>query len=171
MSAHPEPTAILRGSAVGALSAGLAFAAHGMGGGRVPAPSAVVLLIVVCAGLGAIVAALPRGRHTRPTLVAALGAGQVLGHFALSATEHMHSVIPPLAMLGAHVIATALCAVLVTGAERLYGPIVRVLRVVLRSPAPLTPAPRAPIVTPTAMAPVGDVLRSSISRRGPPVQV
>lgn len=171
MSAHPEPTAILRGSAVGALSAGLAFAAHGMGGGRVPTPAAVVLLIVVCAGLGAIVAALPRDQHTRPTLVAALGAGQLLGHFALSATEHTHSVMPPLAMLGTHAIATALCAILVVGAERLYGPIVRVLRVVLRSPAPLAPATRSPIDAPTPVAPVVDVLRSSISRRGPPVQV
>ncbi|NLE78965.1 MAG: hypothetical protein GX610_05165 [Rhodococcus sp.] len=170
-TAHPEPTALLRGAAVGALSAGLAFAAHGMGGGIAPAPAALVLLVAVCAGLGAVTATLPRHRFTRLSLVAALGAGQLLGHLALSTTAHTHSVVPPLAMLGAHAAATLLCAALVAGAESLYGPIVRVLRVVLRPPAPLVPTTPSLVVAPRPADPVGALLRASISRRGPPVSV
>ncbi|MFD4369587.1 hypothetical protein [Rhodococcus sp. NPDC058521] len=170
-AAHPEPIAILRGTAVGALSAGLAFAAHGMGGGPAPPPSALVLLLIVCAGLGAVVASIPAHRHGRMYLTAALGAGQLLGHVALSATAHAHSAVPPVAMLLAHTAAAVLCAALVAGAERLYWPMVRVLRVILRNPTPLTPHGPSPVLVPVHSDPVDALLRVSISRRGPPVRI
>lgn len=169
--ARPAATATLRGSAVGALVAGLAVAAHGIGGGGLPESAALTLLLVTCSGVGAVTAQLPARFHGPLALVAALGAGQVAAHFALTLTSHMHSAVPAVPMLAAHAAATVVCALLIANAERLYGPLVHVWRVVLRGePQPVSAAKTAHLPARPAN-PVDALLRASISRRGPPVLV
>ena len=169
--ARPAATATLRGSAVGALVAALAVAAHGIGGGGLPESAALTLLFVTCSGVGAVTAQLPARVHGPLALAGVLGVGQVAGHFALTLTSHVHSAVPAVPMLAAHAAATVICALLIANAERLYGPLVHVWRVVLRG------APRRiSVVTTTHVParpanPVDALLRASISRRGPPVLV
>ncbi|ELB94746.1 hypothetical protein Rwratislav_02292 [Rhodococcus wratislaviensis IFP 2016] len=169
-AAPPRPPPF-GGSAVGALVAALAVAAHGIGGGGLPESAALTLLFVTCSGVGAVTAQLPARVHGPLALVGALGVGQVAGHFALTLTSHVHSVVPAVPMLAAHAAATVICALLIANAERLYGPLVHVWRVVLRGePQPVSAAPTAHVPARPAN-PVDALLRASISRRGPPVPV
>jgi hypothetical protein len=83
----------------------------------------------------------------------------------------MHSAVPAIPMLAAHAAATVVCALLIANAERLYGPLVHVWRVVLRGvPHPVSAA-TPPHVPARPANPVDALLRASISRRGPPVPV
>ncbi|MGO4202844.1 hypothetical protein AB4Z09_14040 [Rhodococcus sp. TAF43] len=169
---RPAPTAALRGGAVGAAAAALAIAAHGIAGGGFPDSAALTLLFASCAGVGVIVGGLPVLSRSRTALFAALAAGQGAGHLTLTLASdaHAHAGVPAAAMLTAHAAATVVCASLVHGAERLYGPITHVLRTVL---APLfrgvdptsAPAPR-PL---DRRAPRLTVLAAGLTRRGPPV--
>ncbi|TQC48688.1 hypothetical protein EEB14_13395, partial [Rhodococcus sp. WS4] len=146
---------------------------HGIGGGGggLPESAALTLLLVTCGGVGAITAQTPARFHGRLALVGALGAGQVAAHFALTLTSHAHSAVPAAPMLAAHAVATVACALLIANAERLYGPLVHVWRVVLRG-APLPVSVVTSTHLPTRPAnPVDALLRASISRRGPPVPV
>ncbi|QBJ96644.1 hypothetical protein ERC79_12195 [Rhodococcus sp. ABRD24] len=169
---HPTPTAALRGGSVGALTAALAIAAHGIAGGGFPDSAALTLLLAACAAVGAATGGLPGSANNCRTLLGALAAGQAAGHLALTATNdpHVHAGLPAAAMLAAHAAATVVCAALVLVAERLYLPITRVLRTVLRSPVlgvESTPVPRpGPLDRPE---PRIAVLAAGISRRGPPV--
>ncbi len=169
--ARSDATATLRGAAVGALSAGLAVAAHGAGGGGFPASAALTLLLLACSGVGAITANLPPRFHSNSALLGALGFGQVAGHLTLAATAHVHAVLPAAPMLLAHAAATVVCALLIVSAERLYRSLVHVWRVVLRGePRPVAVAAALPHPVPRRN-PVDALLRASISRRGPPVLV
>ncbi|MFZ2172718.1 MAG: hypothetical protein WAW17_01525 [Rhodococcus sp. (in: high G+C Gram-positive bacteria)] len=171
MTHHPTATATFRGGAVGALSAGLTVAAHGVGGGGFPEAAALTLLVVTCAGVGAITASLPARWSGPLALLGALAAGQLAGHVALILTTHVHSTFPAISMSAAHAAATALCALLVATAERLYGSTLHVWRVVSRAvPTPITLVPSLPVPT-RHHAPLDALLRASISRRGPPVLV
>ncbi|MDH6282289.1 hypothetical protein [Prescottella agglutinans] len=169
---RPAPTAALRGGAVGATTATLAVAAHGIGGGGLPDSATLTLLLAACAGVGAAVGGVPVLSRSLWALLAALAAGQSVGHLALTLAPdaHVHSGVPALAMLAAHAAATVVCAALILTAERLYGPITAVLRAALEPPVlgvdparSLRPRPldrRAPRLT---------VLAAGLSRRGPPV--
>ncbi|WP_213574823.1 hypothetical protein [Rhodococcus sp. USK13] len=169
--ARSDATATLRGAAVGALSAGLAVAAHGAGGGGFPASAALTLLLLACSGVGAITANLPPRFHSNSALLGALGFGQVAGHLTLAATAHVHAVLPAAPMLLAHAAATVVCALLIASAEQLYRSLVHVWRVVLRGePRPVAVAAALPHPVPRRN-PVDALLRASISRRGPPVLV
>ncbi|MCA1008716.1 hypothetical protein LCL87_23665 [Rhodococcus hoagii] len=173
MSAHrPAPTAALRGGAVGALAAALAVAAHGVAGGGFPGSAALTLLLAACAAVGAAAGGVPVLSRSRVALFAALAAGQGAGHLALTiaSDSHVHQGVPPTAMLAAHAAATVVCAVLVLGAERLYGPITRVLRAVLAPPSLRVES--TPTSTPRPLnrrAPRPTVLATGLSRRGPPL--
>lgn len=165
-------TAPLRGTAVGAASAALAIAAHGMGGGELPQSSSLTLLIAVCATVGAVTATLPALMRGPAALIVALGLGQGAAHVTMTLSEHAHSPAPGLLMLAAHAGATAACAVLVLAAERLFGVVTRVLRAVLASLAPVAADTSASTVsTGFHRGPVDALLRASISRRGPPLSV
>lgn len=169
---RPAPTAALRGGAVGATTATLGVAAHGLGGGGLPDSATLTLLLAVCAGVGAAVGGVPVLSRSRWALLAALAAGQGAGHLALTVASdvHLHTGVPAPAMLGAHAAATGVCAALILAAERLYGPLTGVLRTVLEPPAlgveparlrvPRPPGHRASRLT---------VLAAGLSRRGPPV--
>ncbi|MFM1723349.1 hypothetical protein ABEU20_001915, partial [Rhodococcus sp. PAM 2766] len=110
--------------------------------------------------------------RSRTALLAALAAGQGAGHLALTGASdsHVHQGVPVTAMLAAHAAATVVCAGLVLGAERLYGPITRVLRAVLAPPA--LGVESAPTLAPRPLnrrAPRLTVLATGLSRRGPPL--
>src|SRR5690349_8507438 len=94
----------LRGLATGLLTAALAVAAHGVGGGAPPEGAATAQLMVLAAVIGALAASFPRAAQA-PVLVCLLAAGQLLGHLLLSAVGHHHagSAGPPAGvMLSAH---------------------------------------------------------------------
>ena len=164
-------TARLRGAAVGLLTATLAVAAHGVGSGVPPSGSAVVLLSVVAAGIGAL-AATARRAADRTGLMVLLSIGQLLGHLLLSATGHDHGQIgapPASVMLAAHVLAIGLGALLISAGDRLARALSRVVRAATRvrplPPATTVLAPRR--VEPPLLRML--LLSSSLSYRGPPV--
>ncbi len=165
------PAASLRGGAVGALTVALAVAAHGSAGGGYPSGSALMFLLVVGVGVGAL-ATMPAPGMVR--LLGGLMIGQFAAHLALAAGSpqemtHDHSVLPSASMLAFHLAASTVAAVLVCTAERLYGPITSIVRAVLDPPLPLPDASAGGYV-----GAVGFELSpqhrftTSISRRGPP---
>ncbi|NMM88511.1 hypothetical protein B2J88_29870 [Rhodococcus sp. SRB_17] len=164
-------TAPLRGSVVGAASGALAIAAHGMGGGEIPPASAMTLLIAVSVAVGAITATLPALTRGPLPLIAALGAGQLAAHAAMTVSVHSHSSAPGLMMLGAHAVATAVCAVLVLAAEQFFRVVTTVIRDVLVPIGPIARVRRRISYNGTHPSTVDALLRASISRRGPPVLV
>ena len=158
---------------MGALTAALAVAGHGIGGGGHPTSAALTLLVLCCGGVGALAAGGRTGSSAggRVALLGTLTAGQVLGHLALSAAlPHAHADLAAQGpvMLAAHAVATAACAALILAAERLYGPITRTLRTLLIGPAPVTPQTSASPVRSTPATPAHRLLDHVLSRRGPP---
>jgi hypothetical protein len=117
--ATPDGSAALRGSAVGALTATITATAHAFGGGMFPSDAAIVLLALVCAGLGYAAAAVPIVIAPRLQLMATLAAAQMIGHVLLTIVDgdHHGSVLTQ-QMLAAHAIAIVVGAVIVHGAER-----------------------------------------------------
>ena len=106
----------MRGVAAGLLTAALAVAAHGVGGGGVPPGATTALLAVLAATVGASATTAPRAG--RPSaLFGLLAGGQLLGHLVLSAAGHHHaesSAPPAAAMLAAHLLAIVVGAALIT---------------------------------------------------------
>ncbi|AQA21905.1 putative membrane protein [Rhodococcus sp. MTM3W5.2] len=82
----------MRGAAVGALTAALAVAGHGVAGGGYPDSSALTLLVLCCAAVGALAGGLGGGRGA---LLGALAAGQLVGHLALSTALTAHQFHGP----------------------------------------------------------------------------
>lgn len=157
------------------MSTALAIAAHGLAGGDVPSASALTLLIAVCSAVGAITGTLPVLTRGPLPLIAALGAGQLAAHTTMTLSVHSHSpspaLFPGLAMLGAHVVATLVCATLVLAAERLFGVLTRVVQVVLSSPATPVAARLRRFPTTHHLGPTDSLLRALMSPRGPPALV
>ncbi|MDJ0394360.1 hypothetical protein QMK17_13585 [Rhodococcus sp. G-MC3] len=173
-----SPAASLRGGAVGAMTVALAVAAHGAAGGGHPPGSAFVFLLIVGIGVG-VMTTLPNPRSgwTQFCAVAvALVLGQSAAHVALAVGDshqmmHGHSMLPSPTMLGFHAAASAVAAVLICVAERLYGPITSVLRAVLDPPLPLPDAPPRLLAFNEIRVVSIQFSTPSISRRGPPVSV
>lgn len=158
---------------MGALTAALAVAGHGIGGGGQPTSTALTLLVLGCGGVGALAGGefTDSRRGNRVALLGALTAGQWLGHLTLTAAlPHPHPG-PTLwgpSMLAAHAAATAACAALILAAESLYGPVTRTLRVILGDPVPTASTPSGiPVPTGAAIGP-HRFLDHVVSRRGPP---
>ena len=169
-----SPAARLRGMAVGALTAALAVAAHGAGGGGLPSGSAVALLALVSLTLGALVTTLGDTADVG-LLVAALAVGQLLNHVLLGAAGHSHppATDAPLGpMLAAHVVAIALGAALITAGERLCAALSRALIRVMRAPRRPVAAQEAITVASTDQPRQSTrLLSASLSHRGPPVSL
>ncbi|TFI44459.1 hypothetical protein E4P29_06735 [Rhodococcus sp. 1R11] len=173
MPATPDGSATLRGCAVGALTASITAAAHAFGGGMFPSDAAIVLLALVCAGLGYTAAVVPILLAPRLQLTATLAAAQTLGHVLLTTVDgdHHGSVLTQ-QMLAAHAIAIVVGAVIVHGAERGISRAATVVRRVLPMPAVL-------VVDDSRLAPPLPVYRapgahrlldlSGSGNRGPPV--
>jgi hypothetical protein len=172
MSRVPNPAARLRGSAAGLLTATLAVAAHGIGGGAVPTGAATAQLAVLAAAIGALAATIARAADAR-MLLGLLAAGQLLGHVMLEAAGHAHtsSTAPPAAvMLAAHLTAIAAGAVLIAAGDRLCRAVSRAVRAAVRSIC-MPPAAPAVVATRGADQPLRSalLLAASVSHRGPPV--
>lgn len=166
------------------MTVALGVAAHGIAGGGSPSGSGAAFLVVVGLAVGAL-AALPQPafrhgqqRASRQVLgtYGGLVLGQAAAHVALVVSEphealHGHSIVPSASMLGFHLAASAVAAVLLAVAEALYGPITSIVRAVLDPPLPRPDAPAR--LVPASRGTVVDVFRAgiSISRRGPPVAV
>lgn len=165
-AASPRRPALLRGGAVGALTAALSLAAHGAAAGTPPAGAAVAQLLVLAGALAALAASTRAGLWP---VVAVLSVGQALGHQLLSIGMHTHAQVDPAAMLVAHLAAALAGAVLICAGERFCAALSRTVAAIT-GPAVLR-------VTPVALTyraegqPLHSVslLRASISHRGPPV--
>ncbi|MVU81218.1 hypothetical protein GPX89_28735 [Nocardia sp. ET3-3] len=120
--------AVLRGGAAGSVSGALAVAAHGWISGAAPLESGpLTLLVAASAAVGAIVASVHALRTTALGLLVALVGGQLLGHFSMmwgspghSMHAHHHASMWSPAMLGAHIAAACVAAVVILGAEAAY---------------------------------------------------
>lgn len=167
-----SPATVLRGVAVGTLTATLAAAAHAGSGGGLPSGAGAVALAVLAVVVGGFVVVV-RGGHRFLVLTAAMGAGQLLGHALLSASGHHHGAAASggdAAMLAAHVGALVAVAALVAVGDVSCRAVSRTVRVVVVPPAVRVPA------APTAVFrrcdhPLRSVLQlaASLSHRGPPV--
>lgn len=171
MSRVSNPAVRLRGSVSGLLTAALAVAAHGAGGGTVPTGAALAQLAILAAVVGGLAATIARAADAR-VLLALLTAGQLVGHVMLEAAGHPHtsSTPPPAAaMWAAHMIAIALGAVLIAAGDRLCRALSRAITAAVRRVLP-------PAAGPFAAAREADqplhstlLLAVSVSHRGPPV--
>ncbi|MGK8523733.1 hypothetical protein ACRS6B_20315 [Nocardia asteroides] len=142
----------VRGGSAGAISGAVSVAAHGwVSGGVLPGTTALALLAAASAVIGALVAGAAPLRDTSIGLVAALVAGQLLGHFTMGiGSGHLHHGDAQLTptMVTAHVVAACAAAVVIRGAEAAY----RVGTAVLYRVLPLRHIPpvvavRAPLRT------------------------
>ena len=163
----------VRGVATGLLTAALAVAAHGAGGGVLPNGAAMSLLAVLAATAGALATAIPHAGTPR-CLLGLLAVSQLLGHLLLSAAGHHHagsSAPPAAAMLAAHLLAIVAGATLIAVGERLWRTLSRAVRAVVRidcavAARPMTVARRADQPLRSAL-----LLAASVSHRGPPVSL
>lgn len=160
-STYPTP-APLRGCVVGATTATLAVAAHGIAGGGYPTSAGAALLLLTAlvtgAAAGSIIGGSGRLRAGpgRSTLIA-LATGQFAGHWALTGLTGHHDIpvetapqtLPGTAMIAFHLLAVAVCALAITAAERLYRCASSVLRALLEPPRPTPGRPRARIAATT----------------------
>lgn len=165
-----DPAARLRGASVGAAAGVVSIAAHALGGGSVSLGSAAVsLLVAACALTGVLVASVGTGLAR---LMVLLGAGQAIGHAALSvAPGHCHPPVFSSAMLVAHVVAIPLGALLVRGAEVALGRVLSSVRrmVVALGVVPAVAAAVWRVVEGVRVVSPRRLLSSSgIGRRGPP---
>lgn len=186
---RPAPLRAARGTAVALVGLTLAHAAHVLAGGEV-VPGVVTLLPVLAVLVGCVVAA---GRAwTAPRVVLALAAVQVVVHgtawmtsgsgsidprlapFASTPASHHHAAagLTP-AMLGAHVLAVVLAALLLARVDEVVLRLWQLGRTVLGlRPAPVS-LPVAHVLVPAPAAPgVRRDRRLLVSpRRGPPARV
>ncbi|HLS77801.1 MAG TPA: hypothetical protein VK083_13525 [Nocardia sp.] len=178
-SIHPsaagrrDALARLRGGSAGAVSGAVSIAAHGWAAGSpAPATSTLTLLAAASALVGALVTGLGPLRETTSGLVAALVAGQVLGHLTLGAgTGHAAHGGAGLSreMLAAHLVAALFAALVIRGAEAAYRIATSVLAGVLPGRPPLISFEPAPLRTRYRERVVLRVLAARAARtRAPP---
>jgi len=128
MSVARTNAARVRGVLVGATSGAVAVAAHGLGGAMLPGGSAVVLLVLCSAAVGAASSSPAELQRRLPVVALYLSAGQVLGHYLLVlASSHPHGSHWSVPMAVAHGLAALGAAALICSAERLFGAIAAVL--------------------------------------------
>lgn len=137
----------------------------------VPGAGSIVVVFLVCAVIGAI-ASTARGLRGFLPVLALVAAGQVVGHCTLVfASGHVHGGHWSASMVGAHVTAAVVCAVLICAAERLCEATVRRVRSLVVVVLDVTdgdglyrpaPPPRHLNLVPRLLA------RSAFGTRGPP---
>ncbi|WP_459548733.1 hypothetical protein [Nocardia sp. X0981] len=167
----------------GATSAALAVAAHGATGGGYPSSAGAALLLLAAAVTGFVSGPFLGGNghgRVRPLLFSLAG-GQIAGHWALSGLTGHHTtgaaaLADPaagrpamLAMFAAHLLAVVLCALAISGAERLYRVASAALRALLTPPEPLPGAYRANAAA-TDTRPRYGAPKTTRGPRAPPVR-
>ncbi len=166
----------MRGATVGSLSGAVSIAAHGIaGGGMPPGEAAVVLLLAACAAVGAAVASIRVSDRDWPFLIAALTAGQLIGHATLGlAGDHAHGLGLSSPMITAHVAAIAISAGLVRGTERAcLRALAALTRIILTVLAPLRVDTGTWSATPVSRAKLSLwlLVGAAAGTRGPPAFV
>jgi len=150
-------------------------AAHGWAsGGAVPDGSAIMLLAAAAAITGALVADLAPLRSGRVGLVAALVAGQLLGHLGMSlgASHQQHENAHLTAgMLAGHLVAALFSAVIIRGAEFAYRMSTATLaRIVVICTRPQPVADPAPLLSTHVDRAILRIFAANIaSSRAPPL--
>lgn len=177
MSSPTTRAGWLRGALVGACSALITAVAHAGGGGEPPQGGALVMLVAVCAIVGAAVAKVAlEGRRTRVAIVVAtLCVGQLLSHatLVLAGAHHLHAgLVPTAPMLTAHAVAAVALGVLIGAVEYLYVVAASVLRWLrLFATGSHRPAVRTAVPRPANTVVVQNFLRlSGLGMRAPPVR-
>jgi hypothetical protein len=124
VSTSAKHAALLRGALVGACSALTATVAHTAAGGMAPTSGPLIVLLLLCAALGAAVGGFnPQTRAAKTgLLIAGLGAGQLLGHLALAVSggHHHAASLFTAPMAGLHVAAAVGLGLVIGMAEYLY---------------------------------------------------
>ncbi len=169
----------VRSALVGACSAVVTVGAHGAAGGVLPHGGRLVVAMLVCATVGAALAAAPfESRRARLFgVIGALTAAQWLGHLTLMASAvHHHGDAMGVAgvtpsMAAAHLAASVLLGVAITSVEYLYVVCASVLSWLRLFAVPLSP-PAARLVPLTTIDVVAQsVMRGSgLGMRAPPRQ-
>ncbi len=108
----------LRGAFVGSAAGAVSIAAHALGGGGMsPGASPLATLMAVCAAVGVFVGARPH-RHGFIEVMATLAIAQAVAHLAATlSTAHHHDAGATTVMLGTHLAAVPLGALLIHAAE------------------------------------------------------
>lgn len=166
-----SPAARMRGVATGLLTATLALAAHGAADHMLPGGTAIVVLAVLAATIGALASTIARAAQPG-ALVMLLSAGQLLGHLVLNAAgHHTGSSAPGTAMLAAHALAVVVGAALIAAGDRLWRALSRAIRDAVRLVCPVDVAPV--LTSYRADQPMRSTLlmAASMSHRGPPVSL
>lgn len=171
MSTPATRARYLRGALVGACSALLTGVAHCLAGGALPGSGPLALLLVGCATVGALTATVgATHRQTRLVLlIAALGAGQFVGHFALTVTAGGHGHEMTTLMFTAHAAAAVALGLLIGLGEYLYlvaRSVLCWLRLVLRLTG--RPVARRRMRAPRSIAAQSVLLCSGLGMRAPP---
>lgn len=183
---RPTPFRAARGTAVALVGLALAHAAHVLAGGEV-VPGVVTLLPVLAVLVGCVVAA---GRAwTTPRVLAALAAMQLVVHGSAWVTSGSGSIDPRLAplsstpvshhhaaaglttgMLGAHVLAVVMAALLLVRVDEVVLRLWQLGRTVLGLRPVAVSLPVAHVLVPAPEAPVVRRDRGLLvsPRRGPP---
>jgi hypothetical protein len=165
---------VVRGSVLAITSATLAVLAHVLGGGMPPSTGLTFLLTVGAAAGGVALADRQRGGFA---ILAALGTSHLAIHLLLTLCTpdmDMGSPINAQVMLGAHLVAILLAAVLLTRAERAIYALAELLAMLLPRWIVVLFVAQEPPPAPTRGAePVAKairvLLRRACSRRGPPL--
>jgi hypothetical protein len=163
----------VRGVATGLLTAALAVAAHGAGGGALPNGAAMSLLAVLAVTAGALATTIPQASTPR-CLLGLLAVSQLLGHLMLSSAGHHHaesSAPPAAAMLAAHLLAIVAGATLIAIGERLWRALSRAVRAVVRVDCAVAARPMTVARRPDQPLRSALLLAASVSHRGPPVSL
>ncbi|WP_324198755.1 hypothetical protein [Nocardia amamiensis] len=167
----------VRGGSAGAISGAISVAAHGWASGGMPPDSTTLaLLAAASAVVGALVAGLAPLRESSAGLVAALVAGQLLGHFTMGISSgHVHHGDAQLTptMLTTHLFAALAASIVIRGAEAAYRIGTAVLsRVLPVRHIPPVVADRAPLHTDHRDRVILRVFAAEALRtRGPPLPV
>ncbi|HEX5113598.1 MAG TPA: hypothetical protein VFW65_00205 [Pseudonocardiaceae bacterium] len=177
MTGLPTPTSgafrLCRGVVLAVVSGSLAAAAHGFGGGGVPATGVTVLLTL---GVAAIGVAMANRQCSLSGVLAVLGAAQLASHVLLSIETMnmpvMYQVDGPV-MVGAHAVAALVSAVLLAKADAAVFEIIAALARLLPTVLSAPPVPEA-LEQPAPGAHPNDraitvLLRRRSARRGPPL--
>jgi hypothetical protein len=165
------PVDRVRGVAAGLLTATLAVAAHGAGGGPLPSGAVAALLAVVAVTAGALATSVSRARSPW-YLLGLLAAGQLLGHVLFSAAGHHHTdpAAPPgAAMFAAHLVAIVVGATLISAGDRLWRAVSRTVRAIVRVVCAVVARPAAAARSADQPLRSALMLAASVSHRGPPV--
>lgn len=164
----------LRGVLVGASAGAVAVAGHGVGGAALPAAPSIVLMVLLCAAVGALASSSAESLRRPIAVLAYVSAGQLVGHCTLVfASTHSHANHWSASMLASHAAAAIVCAALICTAERMFAALAgvvlwRLIVVLFELCDDANPSPGRPVWARTALT--SRILAGGgLGTRGPPL--